>query len=78
MLDGKVAKDTVYSASGHLNEDNFQQWLYAICDKLEIPSPVLLPQHFLSFMRFHNCRFYEYDFVESFTYERLILEDCKD
>ena len=47
-------------------------------DKLDIPTPVLLPNHFLNFVRFHNCRFYEGDFVESFSYDRFILEDCKD
>ena len=49
-----------------------------ICDKLDIATPVVLPQHFVNFVRFHNCRFYEHDFVESFPYDRLVLEDCKD
>lgn len=74
----KVKKDTVYTADSPLNEDNFQQWLYEICDSLDIPSPVLLPAHFMNFIKFHNCRFYEHDFVESFNYDRFVLEDCKD
>ena len=74
----KVKRDMIYSTDMPLNEDNFQAWLYEICDKLDIPTPVLLPNHFLNFVRFHNCRFYEGDFVESFSYHRFILEDCKD
>ena len=74
----KVKRDMIYSTDMPLNEDNFQAWLYEICDKLDIPTPVLLPNHFLYFVRFHNCRFYEGDFVESFSYDRFILEDCKD
>ena len=46
--------------------------------KLDIATPVVLPQHFLNFVRFHNCRFYENDFVESFPYERFVVEDCGD
>ncbi len=74
----KVKRDIIYSTDMPLNEDNFQAWLYEICDKLDIPTPVLLPNHFLNFVRFHNCRFYEGDFVERFSYDRFILEDCND
>ena len=68
ISDGKVAKDVVYTGAMFYDEDT--------CDKLDVATPVVLPQHFANFMRFHNCRFYEWDFVEPFNYDKFILEDC--
>lgn len=78
IKDGKIVKDIVFSGEPFFDEDSFHERLRDICDKLDIATPVVLPQHFVNFVRFHNCRFYEHDFVESFPYDRLVLEDCKD
>lgn len=76
MQDGKVFHDIMYTGDMFYDEDSFHECLRDICDKLDIPTPVLLPQHFANFIRFHNCRFYEWDFVESFPYERFVIEDA--
>lgn len=78
MQNGKVFKDLVFSCPPFFDEDGFHACLREICDKLDIATPVVLPQHFSNFVRFHNCRFYESDFVESFPYERFVVEDCGD
>ena len=74
--DGKVANDIMYSGEMFYDEDSFHAALRDICDKLDIPTPVVLPQHFHNFIRFHNARFYPSDFVESFSYDMFIVEDC--
>lgn len=76
ISDGKVAKDVVYTGAMFYDEYSFHAAVRDICDKLDVATPVVLPQHFANFMRFHNCRFYEWDFVETFGYDKFILEDC--
>lgn len=76
ISEGKVAKDIVYTGDMFFDEDSFHAAVRDICDKLNISTPVVLPQHFTNFIRFHNCRFYEWDFVDSFDYDKFILEDC--
>ena len=57
ISEGKVAKDIVYTGDMFFDEDSFHAAVRDICDKLDISTPVVLPQHFTNFIRFHNCRF---------------------
>ena len=71
----KVKRDMIYSTDMPLNEDNFQAWLYEICDKLDIPTPVLLKAHIFNYAKFNHVIFRPADFMEQVSFDRLVLEN---
>lgn len=78
MQDQRILQDMIYTSALPMNEQNYEIWIREICDKLDIPVPVVLGVHFLNFVRFHNTKFRPEDFVESLGCDMFIVEDCKE
>lgn len=78
ITDQKIKKDTVYASDLPMKYHCYEIWVREICDLLDVPTPVVLPAHYKNFVRFHNTRFKQDDFVESLGYDMLMLEDCKE
>ena len=52
----------------------FFDMLKDLCQKLNIPTPVLLDKHVYDFNLFNQCVFKPDDFVESVVFDRFVLE----
>ena len=74
MLDGKIKKQMVYEKDEKLTYSHFFDYLVEMCAKLDIPTPVLLKAHIFDYAKFSHVKFIARDFVESFSYDALVLE----
>lgn len=74
MLDGKIKKQMVYEKDEKLTYSRFFDYLVEMCAKLDIPTPVLLKAHIFDYAKFSHVKFIARDFVESFSYDALVLE----
>ncbi len=78
VTDNKLRRDMIYRSPLSMTEAHYEIWIREICDQLDIPTPVLLETHYVNFVRFHNTRFKQDDFIESLGYDRFVVEDCKE
>ena len=74
MQEGKIKKQLVYEREGKLVYSEFFVYLTEICEKLDIPTPVLMKTHIFNFAKFNHVKFASRDFVEAFEYDHLFLE----
>ena len=78
MSDGKIKKQIVYEKEEKLAYSRFYDYLVELCAQLDIPTPVLLKTHIFDYAKFNHTRFIPRDFVESFSYDSLVLEHISD
>lgn len=74
MKDGKIIRQYTYEGEEKLTWSHFHRYLFEICDVLDCPTPVLLKSHILNFAKFNHVRFAPGDFVESVSFDFLVLE----
>lgn len=75
LTDGKIKKQFVYERDERLTYSRFFEYLSEISQALDIPTPVLLKTHIFNFAKFNHVKFVPRDFVESFDYDQLVLEN---
>ena len=75
MLDGKIKKQMVYEKDEKLTYSHFFDYLVEMCARLDIATPVLLKTHLFDYAKFNHVKFVSRDFVESFSYDQLFLEN---
>ena len=75
MKDGKIKKQFVYERDESIVYSKFFEYLTDISQKLDVSPPVLLRTHIFNFAKFNRVKFLPKDFVESFPYDQLLLEN---
>lgn len=75
ITNGKIKKQIVYERDEKLVYSQFFDYLTDMCQKLDIPTPVLLKTHIFNFAKFNHVKFTPKDFVEHFSYDQLFLEN---
>lgn len=70
--DEKIVKHSVVEVEP--KECTFFDMLKQLCERLDIPTPVLLNKHLADFNQFSMTVFKPVDFVESVIFDRLIIE----
>ncbi|MBQ8427624.1 MAG: hypothetical protein IJX18_00035 [Clostridia bacterium] len=75
IVNGKIKKQTVFEKSEKLTYSHFFDYLTDICQLLDIPTPVLMKTHIFNYAKFNHVKFTPKDFVESFSYDQLFLEN---
>ena len=78
MTDNRLKRDKVYFVNNINSLELLEESLRDICHDMDIPTPIILDAHFKNFIRFHNAKFIQDDFVETLDYDMLIVEDCKE
>ncbi len=78
MKGGKIRKQFVYERPAEIVYAEFFEYLTEICEKLDIPTPVLTKTHIFNFAKFNHVKFIKRDFVESMEYDQLFLENLFD
>lgn len=68
----KIAKSTIVEVD--VETTSFFDMLMGVCQKLNIPTPVLLDKHVMDFNRFRRCEFKPSDFIESVVFDRFVLQ----
>ena len=75
LIGGKIKKQMVYERDEKLVYSRFFDYLAEICQALDVPTPVLLKTHVFNYAKFNHVKFTAKDFVESFAYDQLFLEN---
>ena len=77
IKNSKVTADYVYDINGEFIIHNFFDYLQEICMTLDVPTPIILTKHIKNFLLFDSTTFLPEDFVESFPFDKLVLEIYK-
>ena len=75
LTDGKIKNQYVFERKEGIVYSQFFQYLEEICEKLDIPTPVLTKTHIFNFAKFNHVKFTARDFVETLGYDHLFLEN---
>ncbi|MBQ2710326.1 MAG: hypothetical protein IJV78_01910 [Clostridia bacterium] len=74
----KITRDIVFEYEHISNEDDFVALLQQICEKLDIPTPVVTYVNFNHYVLFNTTKFKSRDFVESIDFDYFNLEAVPD
>ena len=74
----KITRDIVFEYEHISNEDDFVALLQQICEKLDIPTPVVTYINFNHYVLFNTTKFKSRDFVESIDFDYFNLEAVPD
>lgn len=78
LSNNKIVTEYVYKIEGDFDVHKFNDYISFICDKLDIASPVILIKHIKNFLLFNSITFYPDDFIESYKYEKFVIELLKN
>lgn len=74
VKDNKMMGDYIYELRSDFVIHDFFDYMAEICAKLDIPVPMILVKHIKNFLLYNSTTFIPEDFVESFPYDKLIVE----
>ena len=74
----KITRDIVFEYEHISNEEDFVALLQQICEKLDIPTPVVTYVNFNHYVLFNTTKFKSRDFVESIDFDYFNLEAVPD
>lgn len=72
VVDEKIVKHSTVCVEP--KECTFFDMIKQLCEKLDIPTPVLLNKHLLDFNKFSMTLFKPADFIEKVNFDRFIIE----
>ncbi len=72
----KITKHSIVSVEP--KECTFFDMLKSLCEKLDIPTPVLLNKHLNDFNQFNMTLFKQDDFIDAINFDRLVIEYLAD
>lgn len=72
----KITRTFIYESIDNLSEQNFRLHIEKICHKLDIPTPLILKNHYDNFEEFNSANFASKDFVESVDFDKFIIENA--
>lgn len=75
LIDGHIVKQFVYKNDNEFRYSELLNYIMDICHELDIPTPVLLKTHIFNFAKFRLVTFKANDFVESFPFDKFVIED---
>ncbi|MBO7187205.1 MAG: hypothetical protein J6V68_02255 [Clostridia bacterium] len=78
IKDDKILKSYVFEKNDDIDYSLFFEYLSDITYNLDIPTPVLIKTHIFNYAKYNYVRFTKSDFVESITFDKLVLENIAD
>ncbi len=75
LKEGHIIRQTTYEREEKFTYADFFRYLADICDALDIPTPVLLKPHIFNYAKFRHVVFRPADFMETVSFDRLVLEN---
>ena len=75
MKDGHILKQCTLEREEKFTYSRFFEYLAALTDMLDIPTPVLLKPHIMNYAKFNHVVFRPRDFMEDVPFDRLVLEN---
>lgn len=72
----RITSSLIYESIDHFIYDQFYLHVQEICHKMDIPSPMVLKYHTDNFVEFNRAVFLPADFIESVSFDKLVLEEA--
>lgn len=76
LKNNKIIKDCVYEKFEMTDYSRFYDYTREICEKLDIPTPVVIKTHIFNYAKYNTVRFIPDDFVESVDFDKLVFENA--
>lgn len=76
MRGDKILRQMVYEGVGEIDYSMFFEYVREICEKLDVPTPIIIKTHLFNYAKYNNVRFRANDFVESIDFDKLVLENA--
>ena len=73
----KIIKQYVFTKDGAIDYSEFFDFVTEICYQLDVPTPVVIKTHIFNYAKYNYVRFLPSDFVESITFDKLLLENIE-
>ncbi len=74
-MNDHIEKQFVYEREEKFSYSQFFTYLSETCDALDIPTPILLKPHIFNYAKFNHVIFRPSDFMESVSFDKLVLEN---
>lgn len=74
MQKDKIQKHIVYIIEEKFSYGHMTDYLYSICEQLDIASPILIKNHIFHLAKFNFVKFTQRDFMDTIDFDALILE----
>ena len=71
----KIVKQHVFEKDGQIDYAEFFDYLREICENLDVGTPVLIKNHLFNYAKYNVVRFTKNDFVETISFDKLVLEN---
>ena len=78
IINHKVKKSLIHDCGERISIVNFYNNVRTICEKLKIPTPVVLNTYAENFVEFNILKFRQRDFLEEVSFDALVLERGED
>lgn len=78
VLGEKITRNIIYEYEYVGNTDEFVALLQNVCEKMDIPTPVVTYVNFNHYVAFNVTKFKQRDFVESVDFDYLTIEAVPD
>lgn len=76
LVGDKITGDYMYISGDKYDPTQFGNYLIEICHEMDEPTPVVLKSHIRSFHSFNIVTFKPADFVESVSFDKMVLENA--
>ena len=76
IKDNKIINQTVFERFEEIDYSQFFDYVHEICEKLELPTPVIIKTHIFNYAKYNFVRFIKDDFVEEINFDKLVLENA--
>lgn len=78
IIDNKILKHAIFEFEGVFKKNSMMDYIFNICDELDIPSPIVLNPHIKNFNQYNIVKFGSSDFIDEIDFDWLTLEYCKE
>lgn len=74
MKGDKILRDVIYEDDLSLSIGDYQKLLQELAYRLDISSPVSLPNHLKHFEKFNRIKYLPRDFIEEVDFDTFVIE----
>ena len=71
----KIISQFVFEKDGEIDYSEFFSYVREICEKLDVPTPIIIKTHLFNYAKYNVLRFSSDDFLEQINFDRLVLEN---
>ena len=75
LKNNKIIRQYVFERAESMDYSKFFDYLKDICENLDIATPVLIKTHLFNYAKYNVVRFNADDFMESISFDKLVLEN---